>query len=476
MTGTNRLGAADSWFLYLEGPTQHLHVTGLVLLDPSSSPDDVDFAKFRSHLVARLDHLPSLRQRVIEVPMGIDHPATIDDPELDIDDHLIHASLTGEGDEAFREFLDGFSSVPLDRSRPLWEMAWVDGLDDGRCALVAKLHHTMVDGMTGVGILADLLDLTSDEPAERPDPVDPAPTNPAVLPTRAETILDAAAARLADPMRPARALMRTGSSLLRAADVLVTGRGSGEDHAAPFGAPRTRINSSLTERRSVTFGTTDLQRVKDLRRAFGVTVNDVVLTACASGLRIFLAEHDEIPDRPLVVSVPVSVHDRNTAEEAATNQVSNMFVHLPVHLDDPVERLLAVQKSAAGAKTVQGAIGPQMLGDMVDLIPPPLLSAAMSMWSRSGMADRTPPAHNLIVSNVPGPDFPLYLAGAEVVGLYPFGPLMEGSGLNVTVISHNGRLDIGLIVCPDLVPGADDLLADILGAFDELEELAEQAT
>lgn len=476
MTGTTRLGAADSWFLYLEGPTQHLHVTGLILLDPSSSPDRVGFAKFREHLAARLDHLPALRKRVIAVPFGINHPTMVEDPEFCIDNHLVHASFEDGTDEQFRAFLDEFSSGPLDRSRPLWEMAWVDGLEDGRCALVAKLHHTMVDGMTGVGIMADLLDLTSDAPPERPDPIDPPPTNPGVLPTRAETIIDATSERISDPLRPARAVYRTGSSLLRAVDALVTGRGSGEDHAAPFGAPRTRINASLTERRSVTFGTTDLQRVKDLRRAFGVTVNDVVLAACTAGLRQFLAEHDEIPERPLVVSVPVSVHDRNGDDEAATNQVSNMFVHLPVNLEDPVERLRAVQRSASGAKAVQGAMGPEMLGDLVDLIPPPLLSAAMSAFSRAGLADRTPPAHNLIVSNVPGPDIALYLAGAEVVGLYPFGPLMEGSGLNVTVISHNGRLDIGLIACPDLVPDLDQLLAGIIDSFDQLAALAENAT
>lgn len=473
MTGTERLGAADSWFLYLEGPTMHLHVTGLLIADPSTSPDLLDFPKFRRHVAARLDHLPMLRQRIVEVPLGIDHPETIDIGDLDLEEHLTHFPLDGQPDSAFRELVDRFCSGPLDRSRPLWEMLYVDGLTDGRCALVAKLHHTMVDGATGVGILGDLLDLTPDAPADRGEPANPPPEHPPIMPTPTEAILDATANRLSDPLRPLRAALRTGSSILRTADAMVSGRGTGEDHAAPFAAPRTRINASLTERRQVAFGSTELAKAKDLRHAFGVTVNDVVLTACAGGLRRFLEEHDTVPDRALVASVPVSVHDSGDEDTSATNQVSNMFVHLPVQIADPVERLRAVQRSASGAKAVQGAMGPEMLGDVVDLVPPPMLSAAMSLVTRIGVADHTPPPHNLIVSNVPGPDFPLYFAGARVVGLYPFGPLIEGSGLNVTVLSQDGRLDVGLIACPDLVPGLDDLLDGILTAFDELADLAE---
>lgn len=473
MSGMERLGAADSWFLYLEGPTQHLHVTGLMLLDPSTSPDEVTFEKFYAHVEARLDHLPSFRKRMVEVPLGIDHPALVEDPELDLDQHLSHVSFEGRESE-FHAFVDDYCSSPLDRDKPLWEMVFATGLADRRCALVAKLHHTMIDGVTGVGIMADLLDLEPDAPADKGEPAEPAPTEPTGLPTRTESMLEAISNRLTDPLRPVRALRRTGSSILRAADAVVTARGAGKEQAAPFGMPRTRINASLTPRRSVSFGTTELQPVKDLKSALGVTVNDVVLAAVASGLRGFLAEHDTVPEVPLIASVPVSVHGDPAAADGAepTNQVSNMFVHLPVHLDDPMDRLRAVQSSASDSKEIQGALGPEMLGDMVDLMPPAFLSFGMSAYSRAGLADRTPAAHTLIVSNVPGPDFPLYIAGAEVTGLYPFGPLMEGSGLNVTVLSHDGRLDVGLIACPDLVPGLDALQAGIVAGFDELVALS----
>ena len=474
MTGTQRLGAADSWFLYLEGPTQHLHVTGLMLLDPATSPDAVTFEKFYGHVEARLDHLPMFRKRLVEVPLGIDHPAIVDDPALDLAGHVIHESFAGRSEQEFRAFLDDFSSEPLDRSKPLWEMVFATDLPDGRCALLAKLHHTMIDGITGVGIMADLLDLEADAPADKGTPAEAVDPDPAGLPTPTEAMLDAVANRISDPLRALRAARRTGSSILRAADAVVTARGSGAEQAAPFGMPRTRINASLTPRRAVAFGSTDLAPVKELKSALGVTVNDVVLAAVSAGLRGFLREHDTVPDDALVASVPVSVHGESTESDdatEATNQVSNMFVHLPVHLDDPLERLRAVQRSASNAKSIQGAIGPEMLGDVVDLVPPPLLTLGMSAYSAAGLADRTPAAHTLIVSNVPGPDFPLYLAGAEVTGLHPFGPLMEGSGLNATVISHDGRLDVGLIACPDLVPDLDDLLAGVLEGFRELVDL-----
>ncbi|MCZ7629703.1 MAG: WS/DGAT domain-containing protein [Microthrixaceae bacterium] len=146
-----------------------------------------------------------------------------------------------------------------------------------------------------------------------------------------------------------------------------------------------------------------------------------------------------------------------------------MFVNLPVNIADPVERLMAVHRSSPGAKEIQATLGAEMLGDLVDLVPPTVLSAATSAFVGSRISERIPPAHSVIVSNVPGPDFPLYLAGAEVVGPYPFGPLMEGSGLNISVLSHDGRLDVGLIACPDLVPHLDELLAGVLRGFDELE-------
>lgn len=488
---TRRLTAADSWFLYLEGPTMGLHVVGLMLLDPASAPERFDYERFEALLTARLDQLEALGQRVVEVPMGIDHPLVVPH-EVDLSQHLSRVELAGrpgseKSQRALRRTIDEFCSTPLDRSRPLWEMLFVEGLADGRFALLAKLHHAMVDGVSGVGFMADLLDLEPDAPLERPSPEpledhgtgdyehgEPADrTDPPVT----EVMWDAVLNRVSDPLRPMRAVTRTGGSLLNAAGALLSGRDGGQDRAAPFSAPHTRLNGSLTPRRAVAFDSVPLARVKAIHRAHGVTLNDVLLAACASALREHLRHDDDLPDRPLVAAVPVSVHGQATGDgdaDASTNQVSNMFVNLPVNIADPIERLMAVHRSAMSAKAIQATLGAEMLGDLIDLVPPPMLSAATNAFVRSRLSEWLPPTHSVIVSNVPGPDFPLYLGGAEIVGLYPFGPLMEGSGLNITVLSHDGRLDIGLIACPDLVPELDQLMAGVLVGFDELEDLTPQ--
>lgn len=465
----------------------HLHVTGLMLLDPASAPDGFGFERIEKLLTARIGRLDALKHRVVPVPFGIDHPLVVPH-EVDLSEHLRQVVLPGKpgskkAKRALQHTIDEFCSTPLDHSRPLWEMLFIEGLPGGSSALVAKLHHAIIDGVSGVGVMADLLDLEADAPLEQPsndedtdlrdddldedtspqEPPEPDPSSSGVM-------WDAVANRMSDPLRPMRAVARTGSSLLGAVGAIASGRGAGEDQAAPFSAPTTALNGSLTPQRAVAFDSVPLERLKKIRRHHEVTLNDVLLAACASALRSHLDRTGEIPDRPLVAAVPVSVHDQGTGDsDASTNQVSNMFVNLPVNIADPVQRLMAVHRSSLGAKEIQGTIGAEMLGDLVDLVPPPLLSAATSAFVGSRITERIPPVHSVIISNVPGPDFPLYLAGAEVVGLYPFGPLMEGSGLNITVLSHNGRLDIGLIACPDLVPDLDDLLEGILSGFDELE-------
>jgi diacylglycerol O-acyltransferase / wax synthase len=466
-----RLTAADSWFLYLENPTVHLHVVGVVLLDPSTAPDGLDFDGIVRHIRGCVPLIPSFRRRLVEVPLGVDHPVWIEDPEFRLEDHLHHWVLGRDGiAETVEEAVSRVCSEQLDRRLPLWQMYYVEGLEGGRTALVTKIHHALVDGITGVDILAHLVDLAPDAPAKDADDsarvVDEVPSAPCSL-------LDATAHRLRTPMRPLVALWRTAASVTRMTTSTARTRLARGDRAAgPFDAPRTAFNSTLTPRRTVAFGATSLEAVKETRRAFDVTVNDVVLAACTTGLRRRLERDGTLPDRPLTCSVPVSVHGRG--DDSSTNQVSAMFVHLPVHVADPVERLEQVHHSSRSAKRVQGAMGPEMIGDVVDLIPPPLFHLSAGLWSQARLPDRLPPVHNLIVSNVAGSPDPLYIAGAEVVGLYPFGPLMEGAALNVTVISHLHDLDVGLIACPDLLPDLDRLLEDMIEAFDELHELGER--
>jgi WS/DGAT/MGAT family acyltransferase len=209
----------------------------------------------------------------------------------------------------------------------------------------------------------------------------------------------------------------------------------------------------------VALGSMSLADVKEIKTAFGATVNDVVLAVVTHGLRRYLAAHDRLPDRALVCSVPVSVH--GSSRGASANQVSNMFVSLPVHLDDPIDRLRAVQAAALDAKRLQGVVGSDTLSDVVDLLPPRALHLAAAFYSQARLADRLPPVHNLVVSNVPGSPVPLYFAGARLAGIFPLGPLMEGAALNISVISNLGELDIGVISCPDLAPRLRDLVSGV---------------
>ncbi len=466
-----RITAADAAFLYMENPIVHMHVTGVLVLDPSTVPDGYSFERFRAHVISRLHRIPVFRRRLLGAPLGIDHPVWVDDPDFDIDRHLHRVDMGGRATGAdLAEWVGEYASTPLDRSLPLWDMTVLEGFADGSVTVVSKVHHVAVDGVTGTDLMAQLVDLEpevdDDEPPEfRPDP----------LPNHVELAYDAVASRLLDPLRGVRALSRSVGSVARVVRQATTGDDDGPSMARPFEAPRTFFNHSLTPRRSIAFAAAPLADMKLAKAAFGATVNDVFLAACTQALRAYLASHGEHLDRPLVVSVPVSVHGEVT-DGRATNQVSNMFVRLPVHVEDPVEQLHAVKADTRDAKVVHGAIGADMIGDVTEVTPPAVFNMASRMYSSAGLADRLAPIHNLVISNVPGPPFPLYVAGARLTGVYPFGPLIEGSALNITVLSNMGNMDIGVIACPDVAPGIEALADGIAEGIEVLRVAAEAAT
>jgi diacylglycerol O-acyltransferase / wax synthase len=461
-----RLSAADAWYLYLEGPTVHLHVTGLLLLDPSTAPDRFSFDSLRSFIEGRLHLMPVLRKRLVEVPMSIDHPTWIDDPDFDLDDHLHHRAMDGSASaDDLAELVGEFASTPLRRDQPLWDMVFVDGLEGDGVAVAMKMHHCIVDGVSGMEIMAELLDLEPSPAPRRPGVHDP----PAPVPSRVEAAMAASWNRLTDPLRPVRAAIGAATSMVNLGESAMRRRLGGADAVAhPVNAPRTRFNASIGPRRQVAFGLAPLEDLKAIRAAFGVTVNDVVLAACSYGLRQYLQTWDELPDRPLVCSVPVSTHGHGG--DPAANQVSNMFVNLPVDIADPVEQLLSIHRGSLGAKEVQESVGTHLISDIIELIPASLFQLTTRLYSVSGLADRLAPVHNLIVSNVKGSPVPLYMAGARVTAMFPFGPLMEGTGLNITVLSNNGEMNIGLIACPELVPSLDELLDGMIAGIAVLLE------
>lgn len=462
-----RITGADAAFWYMEHPVVHMHVTGVLVLDPSELPGGFSFESFRRHVAGRLHRIPPFRRRLLGAPLGIDHPVWVDDPDFDLDDHLHRVVLEpGAGREELSDWVGRYASEPLDRDRPLWDMSVLEGFADGTVAVVSKVHHVAVDGVTGTDLMAQLVDLEPVVDHEEPPPYRPEP-----LPNQLELAYDAVASRLTDPLRGVRALGRSAGAASRVVLQALGSEQDGPSMARPFEAPRTFINRSLSARRSVAFAAAPLEDLRTAKSAFGATVNDVFLAACTQALRTYLSRHGEQLDRPLVVSVPVSVHGEASADRA-TNQVSNMFVRLPVHVADPVEQLHAVKADTRDAKVVHGALGADMIGDVTEVTPPAVFNLASRMYSSAGLADRLAPIHNLVISNVPGPPFPLYVAGARLRAVYPFGPLIEGSALNITVLSNMGNMDIGVIACPDVAPDIDGLARGIVDGIEVLRRAA----
>lgn len=465
-----RLTGLDAAFLYAETPSQHMHVSMVGLFDTSTMKGGYSFEKVRHLIGSRLHLIPMFRRRLVEVPFRIHHPVLVEDPDFDLDFHVRRMAVPAPGTlRELTELSGDFLSRPLDRSRPMWEIWVVEGLEDGHIGVLAKVHHSLIDGVTGAEMLVHLFDLEPEPaaveaPAEEDRKLDRVPTD-------AELVGHAMVSLARQPVRVVRTLPKTVGSVAR---LVSRRRGGAGGMATPFSGPRTPWNGAIGPHRAVAVATLSLDDVKSLKRHFGTTVNDVVLALCSGALRRYLVDHGGAPADSLISTVPISVRqaeaDGPSAEGA--NQVSAMFVSLATHLDDPVDRLRAISVSTAGAKEEHNALGAETLMDWAEFAAPGVFARAMRLYSRMNLADRHRPIHNVIISNVPGPPFPLYLAGARLVMLAPLGPIMEGAGLNITVISYMDRIDVGLIADREAIPDVWDLADDFLASMAELEKAA----
>jgi diacylglycerol O-acyltransferase / wax synthase len=459
----DRLSGLDATFLYFETSQQHMHVSMVAVLDPSGVPGGYSFDRVHDLVASRIHLLAPFHRRLMRVPFDLHHPVWVEDPDFDIIHHVRRVSCPAPGGPKELAAICGrITSTPLDRSRPLWEVWVIEGLADGRFAFLTKVHHCAVDGASGAELMVHLFSTERDPPP----PLPPAPqASPEHLPTEMELVRHAVASRLRQPremLQLARHTVETVAGLVqrrRDPDSVVG--------ATPLTAPRTRFNGAITAQRSVAFARVPLAPVKAIRKAFGVTVNDVVLAICAGTLRRYLDQHGELPSEPLIAVCPISVRDGEKPARSA-NRVSAMFTSLATDLADPVARLRAIQSVTRGAKEEHNAVGADMLQNWAEFAAPTVFSLAARVYARMKLADRHRPVHNLVISNVPGPPFPLYLAGAELVSAYPMGPVFEGAGLNVTVMSYMGSLDFGFNASVNSVPDLWELAACVQPAFDEL--------
>lgn len=465
-----RLSGLDASFLYLETDGQPMHVCSLLELDTETMPGGYTFARFRDALSLRLEAMPELREKLADSPLNLDHPVWVDDKNFEIDRHVYRIGLPPPGGRAeLSEICGHIASLPLDRRRPLWEM-WIlegtAGVEAGTAAgtaagsapgvlgVLIKVHHAGVDGVTGANLMSQLCTTEADAPP--PDRVD------GVGDATGWQIAVGGLLRFATrPLQLANVVPETVNSVL---ETLQRAR-DGLTMARPFAAPRTVFNNTISGRRTVAYADLDLQDVKTVKDHFGVKVNDVVMALVSGVLRQYLADRDALPATSLVASVPVSVHGKSV--RPGRNQVSAMFASLHSEIADPVQRLTAIAEANSVAKQHSSAIGDTLLQDWTQFAAPAVLGAALRVYAMTRLTE-TLPVHNLVVSNVPGPQIPLYLLGCEVKAMYPLGPIFHGSGLNVTVMSLNGHLDIGLNACPELLPDLWEMADEFAVVMEEL--------
>jgi diacylglycerol O-acyltransferase / wax synthase len=461
-----RLTGLDASFLYMETPTLHMHVAMTAVFDPSTVPGGYSFRRIRQLINDRIPLAPVFQRRLVEVPMRLGHPVWVDDPEFDIDNHVRRAALPSPG--GMRELGDFAADVisrKLHRDRPMWEMWIVEGLEDGKIALVVKMHHSTIDGVSGAELLSVLFDLEPDPPQTQPQRARQLDSR---IPSGFELVAQAMATGLVAPFDVGRMILRTTRNVF---DVRRIRQGETAKAALPLTAPRTSINVAVHARRRVAFAAASLEDAKAVKNKMGTTVNDVVLAMCAGALRAYLLAGDELPDIPLVSVVPVSVTP-DVAELKGSNKVSAMFVQLPCHIEDPLERLHLIHEGTKGAKEEHQALGATTLQNWAEHATPNVFAAAARLYTGMKLADRHRPVANLVISNVPGPDFPLYLGGSKMLGMFPLGPVMDGMGLNITIMSNLGVLYWGLASDARAVPRLWDIAAAVPHALTELMEAA----
>ncbi len=449
----------DAAFLRTETASTLWHVVGVIVLDDRDAAAPFDAEMLRRVLAPRLDAVEVLRRRVVDGPVGVPAARWLTAP-VDLDLHVQGVRLPeGAGLAEVAALAGEIAGRPLPRDRPLWEFTVVDGLADGRKALIAKVHHSLVDGVAAVGVLGAVFTAAPEVPPVRdarafvpPPPVD----SRSHLRAAAQVAIDQPAVLA----RVLTRLVRSGWDLVRA----VPGR-SGTP-ALPFTAPRVCLSRSITPARAAAFADFDLAALDEIRRAFAVTFNDVAVAVTAGVLRTWLAEAGDRPDRPLVAAVPTSV--RRSGDARSGNEVSVLFGALPVHLDDPVARLAFVADQMPRDKALYEQVGPRTLPALALVAPWNLAAAAFRAYSDLGLADRLPPAVNLVCTSVPGPAVPLYCGDARMDVMFPLGPIFDGAALNVTVISYTDRVCAGFLTCPEVAPPVQhlaDAVADEVAAL-----------
>jgi diacylglycerol O-acyltransferase len=459
----DRLSSVDAGFLHAEdGTDAHMHIGGLAILEgPAPSIED-----FTAHIESRLHRVPRYRQRVVSPPMQSGRPLWVDDADFTISYHVRHTALPRPGtDEQLRRLVGRIASQRLDRTKPLWEVWLVEGLADDRFAIINKTHHALVDGVGGVDILTALFDLERDATPSEPEEWTPAPT-----PGTAGLLVHGAESAVKLGVGVAASLLGAAANVRESARrAAEAGQGVleiGQRLVDP--APPTPLNRKPGPHRRVATVSCELDDFKTVKNAFGGTVNDVVLAVVAGALGRFLHQRGlETEGLVLRACVPMSVR---TADQrgGAGNRITIMVAPLPVGTPDPTARLAQVREAMDGVKNSKQAVGAETLTKMENFMPPTVLAQA----ARLGFSPRL---YNVLVTNIPGPQFPVYLLGRQMLELFPLAFLAPTHLLAIGIVSYHGRVTLGLLGDYDGVPDLDVLAKEIETSLDELVAVAKDS-
>jgi diacylglycerol O-acyltransferase / wax synthase len=464
MANPDRLTGLDTSFLHLEHDATHMHVAGCMVFDGQAPAYD----ELVGQILSRLHLVPRYRQRLAFVPLHQGRPVWVDDPHFNVAFHVRHTALPHPGGEdQLRRLCGRIFSQALDRSRPLWEIWLVEGLAEDRFALLSKTHHALVDGVSGVDIATVLFDASPD-----PAPVAPPETEwiPRPLPTGAQLLAEALLERATVPteiIRGVRATLRGPRHVAARVRRALGGVGA-VARLATASAPDSPLNVRIGPHRRFTWVRSDLTQFKAVKNALGGTVNDVVLAAVAGGLGRYLRVHGEATDDTVLrAMVPVSVR-ADVERGALGNRVAAMWAPLPIGLTDPVQRLLTISRDMDGIKDSGQAVGAQVLTELTGFAPPTIMAQAARLQARQRM-------FNLVVTNVPGPQIPLYLLGRQLDAMFPMVPLAANQALGIAIMSYNGQLNFGLNADYDALPDLEALADALRASIDELVVAAGQA-
>ncbi len=459
-----RFSGQDASFLYMETPSVHMHTLKVAVIDlPAQIPYADVFDLVRISMESKLHLVPRLRLRPVEVPGGLHHPIWVKDPHFNIGRHIYRSKIASPGgqremDRAIAEI----ASIQLPRDRPLWETWLLEGLADGGMVLVTKIHHSLADGVASANMLAKVM--TREPEHNDPDAPNP-PWIPDSMPSRRKLFVDA--------LRDQREQLSTVGPLVKRTvsggiNVLRNLKHRAIDVPYPFVTPRTVFNHRLSPERSFATTSLPLAELKAVKHAARVTLNDVVLATVAGALDRFFEARGETLSKPLIASVPMAVATPGSAPREAGNRVANLFTSLCNDVRDPLERLRKINAVTKQSKEIQRQLGIETMLDWSQAAPAVAYRWALGTFSQSGLSDVMPPAANIIVSNVRGPDKPLYIAGARLRTIYSVGPAVEGIGLNITGWSYCGDIAFALIADAAAIPDPHCITDALRPALDDL--------